>query len=169
MRKILIFMAVAVFVATACQGKKEQYAAADGSVQAVKQGEKWTITGRDGREVVEAYDSMCVAEVGEDGHPTTVYYYKDGRQSVLQYYTGMILRCRGDIVNGRRDGLWQYFYENGNLQTEATFVDGREDGDYRVYRENGLPYYIGRYSHGTRVGTWEVYDLEGNLVDTKEY
>lgn len=162
-------MTVAALLAGACQSKKEQYAAVDGSVQAVKQGEKWTITGRDGREVVEDYDSMRVVEIGADGHPTTVYYYKDGRQTALQYYTGMILRCRGDIVDGRRDGLWQYYYENGNLQAEATYVDGREEGDYRVYRENGLPYYIGRYSGGVRTGTWEVYDQEGNLVETKEY
>ncbi len=169
MRKILIFIAVVALFATGCQTKKEEYKSADGSVQAVLKGEKWSITGPDGRELVPDCDSMRVAEVGEDGHPTTVFYYKNGRQTVLQFYSAMRLRCRGDIVNGQRDGLWQYFYDNGNIQTEATYVDGREDGDYRVYRDNGAPYYIGRYSHGVRTGTWEVYDAEGNLVEKKEY
>ena len=169
MRKILIIIAAVAFVAAGCQQKKEEYKAADGSVQAVRQGEKWTLTGRDGNELVADYDSMRVAEVGEDGHPTTIYYYKDGRQMVFQYYTGMILRCRGDIVGGQREGLWQYFFENGNLQAEATYVNGREEGEKRVYRENGLPYYIGRYSNGMPVGTMEFYDEEGNLAGTKEF
>ena len=63
----------------------------------------------------------------------------------------------------------QYYYENGNLQAEATYVDGREEGPYRVFRENGVPYYIGQYTAGARTGMWEVYDPQGNLVEQKEY
>ena len=169
MRKILIIMIAATLAATGCKGNKEEFKSADGAVSAVHQGSKWLITDADGREVVEGYDSMRVAEVGESGHPMTVYYYKNGRQTVVQYYTTMALRCKGDIVDGQRDGLWQYYYENGNLQTEATYADGREDGEYRVYRENGVPYYIGYYAKGVRTGVWEVYDQEGNLVEKREY
>ena len=169
MRKTLVLTLAAALLAVGCTTKKEEFKAVDGSVSAVHQGKKWTITGADGREVVEGYDSMRVAEMGENGHPMTVFYYKEGRQTVLQYYTSMALRCRGDIVDGKRDGLWQYFYDNGNLQTEATYVDGREEGDYRVWRENGKPYYMGRYSGGVRTGVWEVYDNDGTLVQQKEY
>ena len=169
MHKTLILIVFSAFVMIGCKGQSEEYKAADGSVQAVHKGDKWIITGADGREVVTDYDSMRVAEVGEDGHPTSVFYYKDGRQICLQYYSSMALRCRGDIVDGQREGLWQYYYENGNLQAEATYVAGREEGPYRIFRENGVPYYIGQYSSGVRTGMWEVYDPEGNLVETKEY
>lgn len=169
MRKILIFIFAAAFLVVSCKPGKEEFRSADGAVNAVHQGDKWTITGPDGREVVEGYDSMRVAEVGENGHPMTVFYFTGDRQTVVQYYASMTLRSRGDIVGGRRDGLWQYYYENGNLQSEATYVAGREEGDYRVFRENGVPYYIGKYSNGVRTGTWEVYDMEGNLVQQKEY
>lgn len=168
MKRIMIFVAAAMMFA-ACGGRSEVFEAADGSVQAVHRGDKWTITGPDGREVVTDYDSMQVAEVGENGHPMSVFYYKNGRQTCLQYYSSMAVRCRGDIVDGKRDGLWQYYYENGNLQAEATYVDGCEEGPYRVFRENGVPYYIGQYTAGARTGMWEVYDPQGNLVEQKEY
>lgn len=169
MRKILIFMVTAALLTVGCKGKKEEFKAADGSVSAVHQGAKWVILGPDGKSLFQDSDSVRVAETGEDGHPMTVFSYKDGRQTVVQFYSSMALRCRGDIVDGQREGLWQYFYENGQLQTEATYVAGREDGEYRVYRENGVPYYIGQYASGARTGMWEVYDPDGNLVERKEY
>jgi len=169
MRKILILTLVLATVVVGCTSKKEEYKSADGAVTAVHRGERWTITGADGREVVEGYDSMRVAEVGEDGHPMTILYYKGDVQTVIQYYATMELRCRGELKDGKREGLWQYWYENGNLQAEATYVGGREDGDYRVWREDGTPYYLGRYSNGARTGVWEVYDKDGNLVERREY
>lgn len=168
MRKMLIFMVAAAVLTVGCKGRDEVYKASDGSYSAVHHDAKWVITGPDGNDLVPDCDSMRVVERGEDGHPLTVYCYKEGRQTVLQFYSSMALRMRGDVVDGRRDGLWQYFYENGSPQVEATYVDGREDGEYRVYRESGVPYYVGRYKAGARVGVWEVYDADGNLVEAKQ-
>ncbi len=173
MRKLagLLIVAVAVtMMMSACNnsGKdRQEYSGTD--AVAVREGGQWTITGPDGRELVTDYDSMRVAEVGEDGHPATVLYFKQGRQTCIQLYSNMALRCRGDIVDGQRDGEWRYYFADGTPQAEATFVAGREDGPYRVYRENGMPYYIGQYKDGVRTGTWEVYDPEGNLVQRQEY
>ena len=61
------------------------------------------------------------------------------------------------------------YHSNGNVQSECNYVQGKEDGNYRVYRENGVPYYIGQYTDGKPSGTWEIYDALGNLVGTKEY
>ena len=171
MRKNLIIMLAAVAVVLGCTSRKEEFKAADGSVCAVhdERSDSWTIMGPDGREVVTGYDSMRVAEVSEDGHPMTVIYYTGNRQTVLQYFSSMALRCRGELVDGLREGLWQFYYENGNLQSEATFVAGRESGEKRVFRENGVPYYIGHYDNGVRVGTWEAYDPDGGLVEKREY
>ena len=171
MKRILTATLMMATIMAGCANHKQEYKAADGSACAVldERSGKWTITGADGREVVTDYDSMRVTEVGEDGHPMTIVYYKANRETLIQYYSSMTMRARGDLADGKRDGLWQFFFEDGSLQAEASYVDGREDGPYRVLRENGVPYYIGQYSAGARTGTWEIYDPEGNLSQKIEY
>lgn len=171
MRKPLIIMAAVLLTATACTSKKTEYASENGSIKAVhdERSGQWIITDSTGNELVTDYDSMRVTEVGEDGHPMTVCYYKKGHEIWLQYYAGMIPRSKGEIVNGQREGAWVFYYPDGTVQAEATFVGGRENGVYRVYRDNGVPFYIGNYTLGARTGTWEVYDEEGNLVEMKKY
>lgn len=163
---------VAVLFFAACGGganKSQTFAAADGSVTAtVKKGE-WKIVDAQGREPMEQYDSMRVIEVGVDGHPVTVAYFKGSEQLWLQYYSTMQLRSRGLVKDGLREGRWVFYHPNGLVQTECTFVNGLEDGSYRVFRDNGAPYYVGRYEKGRRVGTWEAYDQEGNLAGTQNY
>lgn len=169
--KRILMIATAAAMLVACGGKTQTFSAEDGSVKAShKEGtDKWLITGPDGKEVVTDYDSMRVVEVSEDGHPMTVCYYKGGEQIWLQYYSTMVKRSEGRVVDGHREGLWTYYHPDGSVQTECTFVDGLEEGPYRVYRQGGMPYYIGQYTHGERTGTWEVYDDQGNLVATKAY
>lgn len=171
MRKLLIIIVATLLATVACTSKKSEYAAADGKMLAVhdERGDKWMITDSNGREPVEDYDSMRVTELGDDGHPKTVCYYKGNHQIWLQYYSQMSLRSRGEMIDGQREGPWVFYFPNGKVQVEATFVGGREDGNYRVYRDNGVPIYIGTYRNGARTGTWEVYDEEGNLVEKKKY
>lgn len=164
---------IAIFAAltmAACGQQVQTFSAADGSVSAtLKKGNQWSIKGPDGREVVADCDSMRVVEVSEDGHPMTVCYYRGKEQIWLQYYSTMVKRSEGSIVDGRREGRWTYYHPDGSVQSECTFVGGVEEGPYKVFREGGIPYYIGQYSHGERTGTWEVYNNDGTLAATKEY
>ena len=166
-----LILLAALLATTACSAKKTEYSAEDGSVKAVhnERTDSWTITDSNGVEPVTDYDSMRVVELGEDGHPKTVCYFKGQTQTWLQYYSAMRLRSRGNTVDGLREGLWVFYYPDGTVQSEANFVAGREDGPYRVYRENGVPYYIGQYTAGERSGTWEVYDPSGELVERRDY
>ncbi len=172
MKKILFFsLGAALLFTVACTAKTQQFKAADGSVTAtVKVGtNEWKIVDANGQEPMIDYDSMRVVEVGEDGHPMTIVYYKGNEQLHLQYYSTMQLRSQGRVVDGLREGHWVYYHPSGIVQSECDFVHGLEQGPYRVYRENGVPYYIGQYEQGRPVGTWEIYDPDGNLAGTKEY
>ena len=171
MRKLLIIIVAGMLVTVGCTSKKTEYAAEDGSVKAVhnERSDTWVITDSTGLEPVSDYDSMRVTEVGEEGHPMTVHYYKGDVETVIQYYSTMARRSMGQVVAGQREGAWVFYHPDGSVQAEATFVNGREEGAYRVFRPNGIPYYLGQYTHGVRTGTWEVYDEDGNLVITKNY
>lgn len=114
-------------------------------------------------------DSVRVLELNDYETPATVCFYNDSCLNMFQFYSTCTLRSQGKIVNGKREGVWQFFFSNGQPQTEATFVDGKEEGTYIVYRENGIPFYRGQYKAGKRTGEWEVYDEEANLVATQTY
>ena len=171
MKKTIAILAAALLMA-ACGGnshKNARFSSADGSVNAQRHGDQWTITDATGAEVVTGYDSMRVVEVGENGHPMTVIYYKGSEEHHLQYYSTMQLRSIGVFRDGHREGRWVYYHPNGVPQVEATFVNGKEEGPYRVLRDNGVPVYVGQYTEGRPSGMWEVYDQDGNLVEKTEY
>lgn len=172
MKKITTLVLGATLLLTvACTEKTQQFKAADGSVTATHKlkSDQWKIVDARGQEPMTDYDSMRVVEVGEDGHPMTIVYYKGNEQLHLQYYSTMQLRSQGRVVDGQREGHWAFYHPSGIVQSECDFVNGLEQGPYHVYRENGVPYYIGQYNQGRPTGTWEIYDPEGNMVGTKEY
>ena len=52
----------------------------------------------------------------------------------------------------RKDGMWKYYYNNGNLKMK---------GKYKVFRFIGLP--------EVKIGKWEYYYNNGNLKMEGEY
>jgi antitoxin component YwqK of YwqJK toxin-antitoxin module len=65
-------------------------------------------------------------------------------------------------VNGKKEGLWEEYWGNGEVSTRCTYKDGLIDGRYEYYYPNGtlnsVEEYIGgkkdgivlRYNHRTR-------------------
>ena len=44
---------------------------------------------------------------------------------------------QGTIRNGKREGLWVYYYDNGQLSYKGTFKDGKEVGPWVRYWSDG--------------------------------
>ena len=176
MKKYLIITISALLFATACNHKTHrEFRSADNSIVATTDyiGDdslhaSWQFTDRDGNPLVPQCDSLRVTELGPDGHPVSVCFYVGDSQRWLQFYSTMVVRSDGVVRNGLREGLWVFYFPNGNKQTEYTFLLGREEGPYKVFRENGIPYYIGQCREGRRVGVWEIYNEDGTLAITKD-
>ena len=49
----------------------------------------------------------------------------------------------GEIKNGKKDGLWTYYYENGIKRVEGTYKDGKPDGIWTFWENNGLDKFEG--------------------------
>lgn len=75
----------------------------------------------------------------------------------------------GGLKNNERDGLWQSFYENGQVWSETTYKDGVEEGFSRTFYENGQIRYEGNYKSGKMDGKWNYYDETGKLIKTETY
>ena len=73
-----------------------------------------------------------------------VYYSKDTNQP----YSGPVFSLYPDeefyllfeevtLKDGKPDGPYKSYYENGQIQYEGTFKDGKPDGPYKFYHDNG--------------------------------
>ena len=43
----------------------------------------------------------------------------------------------GYIKNGKKEGLWTWWFENGEKKNEGTFKDGKENGLHKWWYKNG--------------------------------
>ena len=58
---------------------------------------------------------------------------------------------KGAHKNGKKDGLWTWWYENGEKKNEGTFKDGKENRLHRWWYENGQKSKEGTYKDGKQV------------------
>ena len=79
----------------------------------------------------------------------------------------------GKMKNGKKDGLWTSWYENGQKESEETFKDGKRDGLGTWWYENGQKKDEFTWKDGKVDGTWKWYwsngtkMKEGNWKDSK--
>ena len=53
-------------------------------------------------------------------------------------FTGTVTgRHQGEIKNGKRDGPWVYYHDNGQLKWKGTYKDAWQDGPWVRYRRDG--------------------------------
>jgi antitoxin component YwqK of YwqJK toxin-antitoxin module len=79
-------------------------------------------------------------------------------------FTGAVEgRRQGIINNGKREGCWISFYENGQLSGKYCFKNGIWDGPVRTYYPTGQVYSEGIYKTGKREGRHVEYFSNGLL------
>ena len=55
---------------------------------------------------------------------------------------------RGNFKNGRQEGPWIGYHENGQLRYKDEYKNGRKEGTSIGYNENGQLLYKGEYKNG---------------------
>ena len=55
----------------------------------------------------------------------------------IEYYENGGLLSKGNYKNGELDGEFLYYYENGQLKEKGNFKDGKKEGEYLNYYQNG--------------------------------
>ena len=132
-------------------------------------GRNWKLFNDKGEEYISTYDSMRVLEMTADNRPLSVAYYKDNVETRFQFNDNYSINAKGCVVDGKKDGLWEFYYANGQKMLEAHYQDGVENGAYNSYRENGIPYFLGFYINGRRANIWEFYDDQGNIAGRQDF
>ena len=64
--------------------------------------------------------------------------------------TGQI---QGELKDGKREGPWVFYYDNGQLESEGTYKDGKADGPWIAFNEDGTVWgtYTGTFKDGVMV------------------
>jgi hypothetical protein len=66
-------------------------------------------------------------------------------------------------IDGRKQGYWEEYYDNGQLDTKGNYINDEKDGYWEWYYSNGDPECKGSYKNGKGEGTWRFYDKNDGL------
>ena len=93
-------------------------------------------------------------------------YFKDGKLDGpwKGYYENGQLRSEGNHKSNKKVGLWKEYYENDQLRSEGNFKGKSwKDGPWKEYYENGQLWKEGNYKLHGKVGLWKEYYENGQL------
>ena len=91
--------------------------------------------------------------------------FKDGKWDGpwVSYYDNGQLWSKGTFKDGIKDGPWVNYYDNGQLWSKGTYRDGKLEGPWVGYHDNGQLEYKGTYKEGKRDGPWVSYNKDGTV------
>ena len=78
-------------------------------------------------------------------------------------------KAQGSFKDGKREGSWFWYHDNGQLFGKGEYKDGKEEGPMVWYYENGQIFLKGRYKDGRREGPWVKYHYNGQLEYKRQY
>jgi len=87
----------------------------------------------------------------------------------IKHYKNGVIEMRGLMKDGKREGLWKSWYDNGSPWSETTFSNGIKDGKTTTWYENEQKRYAGFYKDDKESGKWTYWDEKGKVVTIKDY
>jgi len=86
----------------------------------------------------------------------------------IEYYSNGNVWIKGQKNSkGQHEGIWEYFYENGNIRMRIPYKEGKEDGIVEWFYENGNIYWRISYKEDKLDGIKEEFDEQGNITETR--
>jgi antitoxin component YwqK of YwqJK toxin-antitoxin module len=99
------------------------------------------------------------------GVPSVRSFYEGGKEiEKKEYYpSGKTQRVMHFAQDGKNDGLWESYYENGKLKDHRTYIAGIETGKSADYFENGHLSKFTTFVDGKETGLVATYFENGQL------
>lgn len=96
-----------------------------------------------------------IGPVKVTGLPGKNYYKQDGLWTY--WYRNGQMQKSGSFTEGTETGWWEYWYDNGIRRKMGNYNNqGKEDGLWKYWYKNGLEYREGSYKDGLPDGHWVV-------------
>jgi antitoxin component YwqK of YwqJK toxin-antitoxin module len=88
----------------------------------------------------------------------------------IEYYLNGNVKVKGQRNSkGQHEGIWEGFYENGNISMRTPYKWGKEDGIEEEFYENGIIRYRTPFKDGKIDGIEEWFDEQGNITETRHW
>ena len=85
-------------------------------------------------------------------------------------FTGEVTgKKNGSFKNGKKEGSWFNYHDNGQLWGKGNFKNGFQNGYWEGYWFNGQISFKGNYKNGNKEGFWIKYYKTGQLESEGEY
>lgn len=94
-------------------------------------------------------------------------WYLDGLWE--EYYESGELFIKGNYKNGEMNGVWEWYFKNKRLKEVGYYKDGKPNGEWVWYYESGKLWQKGSYKNGEKDGLWLFYYQNGVLAKTETY
>ena len=88
-----------------------------------------------------------------------LYYKKFNEAPFSGEITGLSM---GTFKNGKVDGTWVGYYDNGQLNYKTTFTNLKMEDTSVHYHKNGQLWSKGNFKNGEREGVWVSYNKDGS-------
>lgn len=113
--------------------------------------------------------SACGGEPAPKPKTESLVEVKNG--IYYEYYPGRkAIKYKGSQDSeGRRDGIWYFYDENGREQSMTEYVRGVRNGASFVRFPSGNMRYYGNYTNDQPSGVWIIYNEDGSVQSEKDY
>jgi antitoxin component YwqK of YwqJK toxin-antitoxin module len=72
------------------------------------------------------------------------------KQGKWEIYSDTVLVARGTYVDGKQDGLWTFWYKNGQMKEEGRYSKGVKNGMWVEWYRDGDIMWKGEWENGSR-------------------
>ena len=80
------------------------------------------------------------------------------------YFEDGQLEAKGDFSNGEMQGPWLVYYKTRKLRFKGAFKNGEPEGPHVWYFDDGKLWNKGDYKNGKMEGPWVSYLWDGSIV-----
>ena len=85
------------------------------------------------------------------------------------FYENGNIETRGQTIADKKEGIWESYYENGKVEIVLNFINSEIDGKRKIFYKTGEIYSEHNFSKGQLSGFGKVYYKNGNLKEISKY
>ncbi len=86
----------------------------------------------------------------------------------IEYYDNGNVWIKGQKNSkGQLEGIWEWFYPNGNILCRIPFKEGKKDGIGEWFYPSGNIHCRTSFKEGKMNGVREWFDEQGNITETR--
>ena len=91
-----------------------------------------------------------------------------GSKEIIDLCKAKHLR-EGNYIDGKKDGKWTHWYEDGLKLSEGNYKDGKRDGMWTTWYENGLKWTVENYKDAMKDGKSTEWFANGQIKTEENY